>query len=295
MLDNNKKEVSISIVISSIRPIKTLSLLVSLLKLITAKDEIIIFFDIPISSNIKNIYKTNFEDLNLKLIFNKENQGLSHNRNSGIRRAQNDFLIFFDDDVFLDSDVIKIYRNLFIEGYQVLGGPLHLPYFYPKIPSWLPKGLSSLLGIHTIQKRIWGGNWGIDLNFIRRHNLTFQNNLGRKGKGLQSGDESNFIEQVSKKGGKILFNENLKVMHCIDMSRFSLFYLLKRAFWQGKSEVRKKTIASGIVKDFKRSITTDNSQNIFRILLQKTLELVFFGSFLIGIFFEMLFGKGNNI
>lgn len=163
-----------------------------------------------------------------------------------------------------------------------------MPSFYPKLPIWLPQGLSSLFGIHTVQKKIWGGNWGIDLKFLKKHNISFQENLGRKGKGLQSADESNVLEKIGDKNGKILFDTNLIVYHCIDKGRYKISYLIRRAFWQGISEVRKKTILQGIKKDFNRSIQVDANSPLPVKLIQYPAGISFFGIFLTGVLFELL-------
>lgn len=281
--------ISLTISVSTIRPIQTMALIASLVNCgLKEGDEVIIFFDIVVDKIFKNIFEQCYKRKGIHIIYNNSNLGLSHNRNRALTLSKNKYLIFFDDDTVISKDLLNKYRIAFFNNQpQIIGGPLILPSFYPKIPNWLPPLQSALLGIHGTQKRIWGGNWGIDTEYFKQHNISFQSNLGRKGKGLQSGDESSIIEQVSLLFGKVVFDKNLKLMHCIDQERYSIFYMIRRTFWQGRSEVRKKTILTGLKKDFKRSMTTLPNLIIFLKLKQKLVGSIFFISFCTGILLEL--------
>lgn len=286
-LDND-----ISVVISTIRPEKTLVLLASLYEQMqNRKDEVIVIFDLSVDLDIKELFNIFQETMTLNIVYNDRNLGLSYNRNLGIELAKNNFVVFFDDDTIIKRDILKRYKKLFSQGYVAIGGPLVLPAFYPELPKWLPSGLSSLFGIHTVQKRIWGGNWGIDARFFKKFNLSFQENLGRKGGCLQSGDESNILEKICAKGGKTTFDTALAIYHCIDKKRYNVTYLIRRAFWQGISEVRKKTILKGIQKDFTRSLQVDHNVAFLLKVLQYLVGLSFFATFLTGVLFELIFLK----
>ena len=224
---NSISDINVSIVISTIRPEKALILLTSINRqMISSGDEIILIFDLDMDNDTKSLFKIFKQTLDIITIYNNKNLGLSHNRNLGMKLAKNNFVIFFDDDTIIRENIIEGYKKKFKQNYQAIGGPLILPSFYPKLPIWLPQGLSSLFGIHTVQKRIWGGNWGIDLKFLKKHDISFQENLGRKGKGLQSADESNVLEKIGKKNGKTFFDTNLTIYHCIDKNRYKISYLI---------------------------------------------------------------------
>lgn len=281
---------NISVVVSTIRPEKTLILLASLYKQMQNKnDEVIVIFDLNVDPNIKALFNIFQETMQINIIYNDMNLGLSHNRNLGVDLAKNNYIVFFDDDTMVKCDILKRYKKLFSKGYVAIGGPLILPPFYPKLPKWLPSGLSSLFGIHTVQKRIWGGNWGLDIRLFKKLNLSFQENLGRRGGGLQSGDESNILEKICAVNGKTIFDNGLTIYHCIDKKRYNLTYLIRRAFWQGISEVRKKTILRGIQKDFTRSLQVDHSAVFPLKALQYFVGAAFFTTFLTGILFELIF------
>jgi glycosyltransferase involved in cell wall biosynthesis len=288
-MESDISNIKVSIVISTIRPEKTLVLLASIYRqMISSGDEIILIFDLDMDDETKSLFKVFEQTLDISTIYNNKNLGLSHNRNLGMKLARNNFVIFFDDDTIIRESVIETYKKNFKQNYQAIGGPLILSSFYPKLPMWLPKGLSSLFGIHTVQKRIWGGNLGIDLKFLKKHDISFQENLGRKGEGLQSGDESNVLEKISNKNGKAVFDTNLAIYHCIDKNRYRVSYLIRRAFWQGISEVRKQTILQGIKKDFNRSIQVDVNGSFLVKLVQYLMGMLFFGTFLTGVLFELV-------
>ena len=280
---------SVSIIICSVRPLKCLLLLNSLRKnQLSSNDQIVIIFDTPISKFLRTLT----EDINVnnkcEIIYNDLNQGLSYCRNLGISMAKNNYVIFFDDDVLLPSKTISGYKDLFANNYEVIGGPLQLPDFYKRMPQWLPEGYSSLLGIHTIQKRIWGGNFGFDNRLASKNCIQFNELLGRKGTGLQSGEESDFIEKLSRFNAKTIFCEDLIVYHCIEYDRFKLQYLIKRSFWQGRSEVRKNTIIAGIKKEFLRSISCGGSNYSYIKLFQFIVGFILYLSCCAGILWELV-------
>lgn len=195
-------------------------------------------------------------DHNIQLIINEENKGLSYSRNVAMNNASCEYIVFLDDDVVLGSDIIAVYASYFDQGYDMLGGPLRLPRNYPDLPGWLPEGMSSLLGIHTNQRKIWGGNFGFNVRKATMEGISFQIDLGRTGRQLQSGDDTSFVQEYCKKTcSKSLFVDELAVDHFISCNRYSLTYLLRRAFWQGISEVRRHSIFAGIVKEYQRAFS----------------------------------------
>ena len=179
-MTSNVQRLNLSIVVCSVRPLNCIAMLSSLVSnAITKSDEVIIIFDTKIDDEIETILTKNF--------------GLSYCRNHAIEIASNDHIIFFDDDVILPKDTIGLYRYYFGIGYSAIGGPMKLPNFYPNIPKWLPPGYSSLLGIHTNQKKIWGANFGFVLNLAKHHSIIFNEQLGRKGGGTKKNEKATGI------------------------------------------------------------------------------------------------------
>ncbi|WP_445250816.1 glycosyltransferase family 2 protein [Microcoleus sp. OTE_8_concoct_300] len=255
----------LTIVVCTINPDSCLYLVKSLLKYIK-NDQVIIIIDGKKYDTCSDIHKLDRWQYNVTVVVTEDNCGFSYSRNLGMQKASNRYIIFFDDDIIIFKDVISRYRQLFLEGYTMLGGPLILPKSYPRIPFWLPLGLSSLLGIHTNQAKIWGGNFGFELMHSKNANLYFELDLGRKGKKLLSGEDTTFIQKYNQIHGKTKFDIDLAVEHHIKLNRFSIMYLVRRAFWQGRSEVRRHSFLRGLEKEFKRSFSVEESNIIIKLI-----------------------------
>jgi hypothetical protein len=279
--------INFSIAICSARPFSVLATLTSILPQLDQSDEILLIFDTPVDITLRELFLFYQQRYSIQIYYNQTNKGLSYCRNLALVKAKNPFLIFFDDDVIVPLPTFNRYRLLFKTGYSLIGGPLKLPSYYKGLPWWLPVGMSSLLGIHTVQERIWGANFGFDLQIARKHSLTFQENLGRKGKGLQSGDETQFIVSYLAAEGRDCFSKELFVYHCIDINRFTFSYLWRRSFWQGRSECRKNSFKTGIKKEFIRSNLLQHPQKSCR-LIQRIIGFTFFSAFGLGALFEYL-------
>lgn len=91
-----------------------------------------------------------------------------------------------------------------------------------------------------------------DVELARRHGFTFDAGLGRRGRGLQSGDDSTFVRRLVAVGGRVATVEDAHVLHQIGADRLRLGYLLRRAFWQGRSEVRRNDARAGLRKEWRR-------------------------------------------
>lgn len=207
------------------------------------------------------------EDENLKIKVMEKNEGLSAVRNYAIKNVETEYLIFFDDDVLMEDDVFTHYVESFSEGYDIVGGWILLPHNHKAMPKWLPDLYSSLIGIHTFEKKIWGANCGINARKAREANIYFDTNLGRKNRSLLSGEETSFVQEYcAKLKAKTFFDEKIKVYHNISESRYNISYLLRRAFWQGRTEVCRNNICEGLKKEFRRAYFKYSGSFIKRIL-----------------------------
>ena len=80
----------------------------------------------------------------------------------------------------------------------------------------------------------------IGCNFAARKSLfckveAFTSNLGRKGSNLLSSEEADFLQRASESCAVILFVTQMVVLHKVYPFRVDLRYILRRAWWQGKS------------------------------------------------------------
>lgn len=281
------KEMGISIIICTINVDFAERMLQSLVGKIKKDDEVLLIVDgrkYITSNKVLDIIKAN----NWRVIINEENQGLSYSRNVAMNEMINDYCIFFDDDTVITDGVIERYRKHFNDHYDMVGGLLKLPEHYPKLPKWFPDGMSSLLGIHTFQYKIWGANFGFNVKFAKENNLTFIQKLGRKGKGLQSGDDTTFIKTYCEKGKEQLFDKEIVVYHYVNENRYKLKYMIRRAYWQGISEVRRNSFIAGLKKEAKRAMQIDLAHNKMFIVPKFGVSVMFIIVFLIGAFVEKI-------
>lgn len=164
-------------------------------------------------------------------------QGLSHARNRALRKAQGNVVCFVDDDVIVDPRWLHAMSAAFA-GYSadVVGGRSYL-ILPDKGPQWLSplaEGLLSRLDygdspLVNTDKDLYG------LNFAVRRELAvdlggFRTDLGRCGRSLACGEESDLLNRVRKHGGIVVYEPAAVVGHLVKPERLSKRWLLRRAY-----------------------------------------------------------------
>lgn len=230
-----------------------------------------------------NAEKETLNQFNIRIIENGENKGLSYSRNVACKNAVGDFILFFDDDVIIFDEIISKYNMLInSDNVSVCGGNLLFPW-HKQLPFWFPVGGLSLVGVHYNEAKIWGANFCFDRKLALKNNIFFKDSLGRKGKRLQSGDDTVFIEELMNVAtGKKIFKKDFAVVHNIQEERFRISYLMRRAFWQGRSEVMRCNIKSGMKKEAKRYFRFKN----FMFLPQILISIILLFSCFLGVVWE---------
>nr|WP_154983956.1 glycosyltransferase family 2 protein [Paenibacillus xylanexedens] len=283
----------LTILVCTINPNMCIRMLDSLLPFLSENDETIVLLDGSEYDPTRLLENHQKSSPNYVLSISETNVGLSFSRNRGMKLAKNDYVIFFDDDVVLVQNVLLHYKRLFAEGYNLVGGPLLLPSSYPPLPSWFPEGYSSLFSIHSPkQTKIWGANFGFDVKKANKINLEFSYELGRKGSDLASGDDTSFIRLYCQTYGEGFFSPDVAIEHYVDFKRYSLKYLSFRAYWQGRSEVRRNSIFQGLIKELNRAFTLGH----FRLkdFLRVFGGVYLFSCVLYGVFTELLCVKRSK-
>jgi len=167
-------------------------------------------------------------------------QGLSHARNRALKEAAGDIVSYIDDDVSVDPGWLSAVAAAF-EQYPaaVVGGRSYL--IYPSgRPAWLPEEYEFLLskldyGDHVIvgvDKDLFG------LNFSVRKELAmgaggFDMSLGRRGRSLASGEESDLLKRIRARGGIAVYEPRAVVGHMVSAERVTIRWFLKRLFAAG--------------------------------------------------------------
>lgn len=176
----------------------------------------------------------------------EEKQGLSHARNRGMAEAKGDWLLFLDDDAFVEPDYLSR-LNRYIDqlpDMMAFGGRIYPLFEDGKAPSWLCRWNKSWLS--AIDKgdnigRFEGSEFPIGANMGFRRMMYeacggFDTTLGRSGKNLIGGEEKDYFNRIKARQGKIYYLPEIAVRHCIPPSRTTNEYIARLGDGVGMSE-----------------------------------------------------------
>lgn len=164
-------------------------------------------------------------------------QGLSYARNRALRESKGEIVSFIDDDVKVDPGWLQAVSTAFIKySAAVVGGRTHLIYPAPR-PVWLSTNIEFFLSrldygddpIVNIEKDLFG----INISVLRQVALNiggFDVKLGRRGKSLASGEETDFLIRIRKSGGIIVYEPRAIVGHIVSAKRLSKRWFLRRSY-----------------------------------------------------------------
>src|SRR3989344_5663418 len=194
---------------------------------------------------VESIKKLNYQQDKYEVII-KKGLNPSENRNRGIKDAKGEILVFFDDDVDLDSNILRNAEYFFNKyNYDVVGGPqltLENDTFFGKASGLV---LSSYFGSHKMSNRYKKGklNMDADENYLTSANVFIKRQVFKKIEGFNTqlfpGEDPELFSRLKKEGFKIAFNPNLIVYH---HRRPSLKSLAKQSYSYGKTRVKKERI-----------------------------------------------------
>ncbi|MGR6807378.1 glycosyltransferase family 2 protein [Sphaerotilus natans] len=168
------------------------------------------------------------------------NQGLSYARNKGYCVARGDVILYIDDDVDVDKNILNYTLSGFSsEAVGAVGGKV-LPFNHNSIPDWIPVNRQYLVSVFDIgdkimeTKKLMGANFAIRKKIL--HDIGgFDVGLGRSGGNLMGGEEIDVIEKIKNKKYKIIYNPKSIVYHKIN-SKLNIDYIRNYSFELGKSE-----------------------------------------------------------
>ena len=184
------------------------------------------------------------------------NLGLSASRNRALSLCQTRYLLFVDDDATITAEAIGAIRTAFADGAGVVGTRLSSPSGLRVARWFLSYGQYHYLALHRPDRPIsaWGACMGVDMSQVRRHGLAFRHELGRRGEQLESGDDTAFLRALAEAGARVRLLGDVVCTHHIAAERLRFSYLLRRAWWQGRSEVRRSNCAAGFLKELRRNL-----------------------------------------
>lgn len=189
--------------------------------------------------------------------FLETNQGHTYARNRGIKEAKGDLLAFIDDDAFVRPDYVSNIPPYFSDStVSAIGGRIIPVYEDAEEPDWMTKFLWPLVAaLDKGNKSVafTGSKFPIGANMVFRASIfekygLFDITLGRRGSGLEGGDEKEVFLRMKEENELILYAPDVVVDHIIPPKRTELSYIKGLAVGVGTSEKRRLAKASVTVK-----------------------------------------------
>ncbi len=208
----------------------------------------IIVVDNKSTDNTKNLvgeFIAENPSLNVRYVF-EENQGLSYARNRGIIEAENEILVFVDDDAEVEKDFLKNIKTHFETDDEVkaIGGKVEPVFESGKEPDWLSPylwGLVTKIDYGNKAKTFPGNKYPVGCNMSFRREVfdmfgKFDTELGRIGRVGLAGEEKDIFDRLKASGAKIMYFPDITVHHHIDDYRLEKPYIIKLCYGIGISE-----------------------------------------------------------
>lgn len=199
------------------------------------------------------------------------NIGLHNARHAGARAARGDILLYIDDDIVADKNLLEEIFNSYIdEDIGCVGGKI-LPKWEITPPQWIemfPKWYLSILDNGKEKEEI---QWIYGCNFSIKKELLLK--LGgfnpdafsdEKMWWMRGDGEAGLLMKVHKTGKKVIFNPGAITWHFIPKERLSIDYFKERAF------------KHGIEASFTKYHYGDGSFNIFTLVMRSSIFALYY-------------------
>ena len=175
--------------------------------------------------------------------------GLSHARNAGVRAAESDLVAFIDDDALADEGWLSGLVRVYAEHDAACVGGKVVPIWSASRPRWLPEELHISLTIVDMgdeTRQLFGLEYpaGTNVSFSKAaldHVGAFDPSLGRRGELLLSGEEDELCSRLEKAGYKRFYTPHAVVHHVVPASRLNKRWLMRRAYWQGRTSAVRRS------------------------------------------------------
>jgi len=199
-------------------------------------------------------------------------QGLSFARNAGAFKANGEIVGYIDDDSTADSswvdNLCKVYNDF--PHVACVGGRIKAKWPAER-PDWLPQSLERNYGVFDLGNdvkvieypaNVLGGNISVRKEvFLKVGGFSVE--LGRSTRGLLSNEEKDFCHRIQKTGGIVMYTPHALVYHEVHPERLNEAFLLRRAYWQGISNVRLNISSNSYTKAF---LLKEGMQTLMRMI-----------------------------
>lgn len=173
--------------------------------------------------------------------------GLSVARNRALQAAQNEFVIFLDDDAQARPGWLEAYRQCFATPpdprLAAVGGPVVPAYEVPP-PAWVsPRDNRLELGAEPQEFPPRGGPWGCNFALHRDRALAcggFDPRFGPTGTSRIVADETELFTRLRGAGWEIWWLPGAVIDHTVVRKRICLGYFWQNSFGLGRSAARQR-------------------------------------------------------
>lgn len=171
-------------------------------------------------------------------------QGLPHARNRAIIEARGKIIVFADDDILIEADWLAQLTAPFAADVShkigAVGGEV-VPVFPHGLPPWVaewhaPLAFRADAGPLSARQSPMGANLAFRREIFAQLG-NFATALGRAGKNLFAGEETELLRRVRAAGLEVWFSPGAAVKHQMPASRTTFRYAARHAFDSARSRV----------------------------------------------------------
>ena len=177
---------------------------------------------------------------------NKQAQGLSGGRNTGISVARGDVIAFLDDDAVADPDWLKYLGDCYADPSVLAVGGMTLPNWQTRMPDWFPQEFAWTVGCtylgmprsRAAVRNIMGGNASYRRELFQQvggFRITIGRSVGNRPLGCEETELCIRIRQFRPEA-VILFESQAVIHHLVPAIRCRFSYFTSRCYAEGLSK-----------------------------------------------------------
>ncbi len=170
---------------------------------------------------------------NIKMILEQQ-QGLSHARNTGWKKANSDWVAYIDDDAkAIPGYVERLFHVIKTYPFDCFGG-VYIPWYKYQKPRWFKDEYASNITVqdHTgvlVSGYVSGGNFAVKKTLLEEFS-GFQPDLGMRPGKIAYGEETLLQMKIRDAGYTIGFDPLLIVEHLVSKEKLSPWWQIKSAY-----------------------------------------------------------------